>query len=132
MKFMLDTNICIYIIKNKPIKVLKNFKNIEPKNVCISSITASELWTGVHKSNNFEKNAIALEEFLSPLTILDYDEKASKVYGKIRSVLEKKGKIIGSMDLLISAHALSQELILVTNNVKEFKRVNGLSIENWA
>ena len=116
MKFMLDTNICIYIIKNKPIKVLKKFNNIEPKSVCISSITASELWTGVYKSMNFETNAIALEEFLSPL----------------RSELEKKGNIFGSMDLLISAHASSEELTLVTNNVKGFKRVKGLSIENWA
>ena len=132
MKFMLDTNICIYIIKNKPIKVLKKFNNIEPKSVCISSITASELWTGVYKSMNFETNAIALEEFLSPLTILVYHEKASKVYGKIRSELEKKGNIFGSMDLLISAHASSEELTLVTNNVKGFKRVKGLSIENWA
>jgi len=131
MKFMLDTNICIYIIKNKPLKVLKKFKEIEAKSVCISSITSSELWSGVFKSMNFERNAIALEEFLSPLTILDYDEKTSKVYGKIRSELEKKGNIIGSMDLLISAHALSEELTLVTNNVKEFKRVKGLSLENW-
>lgn len=131
MKYMLDTNICIYIIKNKPLKVLRKFDKIDPKDVCISSITSSELWYGVNKSSNFERNAIALEEFLSPLTILEYDEIASKTYGKIRAELERKGKIIGSMDLLISAHALSKNLKLITNNIKEFKRVIGLSTENW-
>ncbi|WP_457562603.1 type II toxin-antitoxin system tRNA(fMet)-specific endonuclease VapC [Caminibacter pacificus] len=132
MKYMLDTNICIYIIKNKPVKVLKKFEKIDPKDVCIYSITASELWYGVYKSSSFEKNAIALEEFLSPLTILEYEENASKAYGKIRSKLEKKGKVIGSMDLLIAAHALSQNIILISNNVKEFKRIPGLNLENWA
>jgi len=131
MKYMLDTNICIYIIKNKPIKVLNKFKKIDPKDVCISSITSSELWFGVYKSSSFERNAIALEEFLSPLTIVEYDNPASKVYGKVRSQLEKKGKVIGSMDLLIAAHALSLELTLITNNSKEFKRVDGLSVNNW-
>ena len=131
MKFMLDTNICIYIIRNKPIKVRNKFATIEPKNVCISSITSSELWYGIHKSANFEKNAIALEKFLSPLTILNYDERASKTYGDIRSKLESKGNVIGSMDLLIAAHAASQNLTLITNNVREFKRVKGLNVENW-
>lgn len=132
MKYMLDTNICIYIIKNKPPKVLRKFSKIDPKDVCISSTTSSELWYGVNKSSHFEKNAIALEEFLSPLTILEYNETDSKSYGKVRSELEKKGQIIGSMDLLIAAHALSRNLKLVTNNTKEFKRVTGLSVENWA
>ena len=131
MKFMLDTNICIYIIRNKPIKVRNKFATVEPKNVCISSITSSELWYGIHKSANFEKNAIALEKFLSPLTILNYDERASKTYGDIRSKLESKGNVIGSMDLLIAAHAASQNLTLITNNVREFKRVKGLNVENW-
>ncbi|MEE9431981.1 MAG: type II toxin-antitoxin system VapC family toxin [Melioribacteraceae bacterium] len=131
MKYMLDTNICIYIIKNKPIKVLNKFKKIDPKDVCISSITSSELWFGVYKSLSFEKNAIALEQFLSPLTILEYDNSAAKVYGKVRSQLEKKGKVIGGMDLLIAAHALSLELTLITNNTKEFKRVEGLNVSNW-
>jgi tRNA(fMet)-specific endonuclease VapC len=128
---MLDTNICIYIIRNKPIKVRNKFATVEPKNVCISSITSSELWYGIHKSINFEKNAIALEKFLSPLTILNYDEKASKTYGDIRSKFESKGNVIGSMDLLIAAHAASQNLTLITNNVREFKRVKGLNVENW-
>lgn len=131
MKYMLDTNICIYIIKNKPPKVLRKFSKVDPKDVCISSITSSELWYGVNKSSHFEKNAIALEEFFSPLTILEYNETDSKSYGKVRSELEKKGQIIGSMDLLIAAHALSRNLKLVTNNTKEFKRVAGLSVENW-
>ncbi len=131
MKYMLDTNICIYIIKNKPIKIFRKFEKINPKEVCISSITSSELWYGVNKSSSFEKNAIALEEFLSPIAILEYDEVASKHYGKIRSDLESKGKIIGSMDLLIAAHALSKNLTLITNNTKEFKRVNNLKVENW-
>lgn len=132
MKYMLDTNICIYVIKNKPAKVLKKFAQIDTNDICISSITSSELWYGVYKSSSFERNAIALEEFLSPLTILEYDENDSKIYGKVRANLENKGNIIGSMDLLISAHALSKNLILVSNNLKEFRRVQGLKLENWS
>jgi len=94
MKFMLDTNICTYIIKNKPVKVLNKFKIIAPEEVCISSITSSELWYGVYKSKSFERNAIALEQFLTPLTVMVFDNSASKSYGKIRAELEKKGKII--------------------------------------
>ena len=131
MKFMLDTNICIYIIKNKPVKVLNKFKIIAPEEVCISSITSSELWYGVYKSKSFERNAIALEQFLTPLTVMVFDNSASKSYGKIRAELEKKGKIIGGMDLHIAAHALSLGLTLVTNNTKEFRRIKELSVSNW-
>jgi tRNA(fMet)-specific endonuclease VapC len=104
MKYTLDTNIWIYIIKNKPVKVLNKFKRISPNDVCISSITSSELWFRVYKSSSFEKNAIALEQFLSPLTILENNNKAAKSYGKIRTRLKKKGKVIAGMDLLIATH----------------------------
>ena len=131
MKYMLDTNICIYIIKKKPIKVLKKLRRINPDNVCISSITLSELEYGVRKSSIPMRNKLALTEFLIPIKILKYDELAANEYGKIRTYLERSGNIIGSMDMLIAAHALSRKLILVTNNEKEFKRIENLKIVNW-
>jgi tRNA(fMet)-specific endonuclease VapC len=131
MKYMLDTNICIYLIKQKPIKVLNKLRKINPDDVCISSITLSELEYGIQKSNYPERNKLALTEFLIPLTILSYDELAADEYGKIRAYLEKQGKIIGSMDMLIAAHALSLNLTLVTNNTKEFERIKSLKIDNW-
>ena len=131
MKYLLDTNICIYLIKKKPKEVIEKLSNININDVGISSITLSELEYGVEKSSNPEKNRIALLEFISMLEIYNYDDIASKEYGIIRSDLEKKGQIIGSLDLLIAAHAKSLNIILVTNNEKEFKRVKGLKIENW-
>ena len=128
---MLDTNICIYIIKNKPQEVKIKFDEYEVGDICISSITVSELYYGVEKSRYREKNLKALSLFLAPLQILDYDEKASVEYGKIRAYLESKGKVIGSLDMLISAHAKSLGIKLITNNIKEFERVKGLSLENW-
>jgi len=131
MKYMLDTNICIYIIKKKPIKVLKQLKKTKSDDVCISSITLSELEYGIQKSAFPEKNKLALTEFLIPLTILPYNELAASEYGKIRAELEKTGNVIGSMDMLIGAHALSANLSLITNNIKEFKRIKNLKIKNW-
>ena len=131
MKYMLDTNICIYLIREKSIKMLNRLRKIDTNDVCISSITLSELEYGIQKSNFPEKNKLALTEFLVPLTILPYDDIAASEYGKIRTYLEKEGKIIGSMDLLISAHALSLNLTLVTNNIKEFERIRKLKLENW-
>jgi tRNA(fMet)-specific endonuclease VapC len=131
MKYLLDTNICIYLIKKKPLEVIKRLSELEINEVGISSITLSELEYGVEKSSNPEKNKIALIEFLSMIEIYNYDDKAAKEYGKIRTDLERKGKIIGSLDMLIAAHAKSRDFILVTNNEEEFRRVKELLIENW-
>ena len=131
MKYLLDTNICIYIIKKKPIKVFEKFKQIQIGDIAISSITFSELVYGVQKSGNPEKNKKALQEFLIPIEIINYDYKASLFYGKIRSFLEKKGTPIGALDTLIAAHALSNNIPIITNNEKEFQRVPNLRVENW-
>ena len=127
---MLDTNTCIFIIKKNE-NVLSRLKKIYFKEICISSITLSELEYGVAKSINYEKNKKALEDFIYNFSILSFDSDAAYEYGKIRADLEKTGSSIGSMDMLIAAHAKSQKLILVTNNTKEFIRVDGLKIEDW-
>ncbi|MCP4024501.1 MAG: type II toxin-antitoxin system VapC family toxin [Desulfobacteraceae bacterium] len=131
MKFLIDTNICIYIMNERPPDVIQKFKDKEVGQIAISSITVSELHYGVSKSRFQKENLKRLEEFLTPFQILPYDENASRYYGEIRSYLESKGRIIGPLDLLIAAHALSQNIVLVTNNEKEFKRIPSLKIENW-
>jgi len=131
MNFLIDTNICIYIINKRPPEVIQKFKDKEVGQIGISSITVSELQYGVSKSKFKKQNLRRLEEFLTPFQILPYDEPASKFYGEIRSQLESQGTIIGPLDLLIAAHALSQNLVLVTNNEKEFKRIPSLKVENW-
>ena len=131
MRYILDTNICIYIIKQKPIEVFEKFRGLPLGIVGISSITLAELVLGVNKSNQREKNQFALNQFLIPLDILDFDTDAALVYGIIRANLEKIGTPIGSLDTLIAAHVKSLGLTLVTNNEKEFSRVEGLKIENW-
>lgn len=128
---MLDTNICIYAIKHKPEIVIKRFLAHNPDEMCISAITYGELMHGVEKSQSTEKNRIALALFLSPITILEFGAEAAEEYGRIRADLEKKGTPIGSMDLLIAAHAKAERLIIVTNNTREFKRVEGLPVEDW-
>ena len=129
--YLLDTNICIYIIKKKPVKVLKVLQKKSLKEIYISLITVAELEYGVEKSNFPEKNKVSLLEFLSIFHIINFDDKDAIEFGKIKVQLEKIGKIIGPMDLLLAAQAKSKKLILVTNNLKEFKRVNSLKIENW-
>ena len=131
MKYMLDTNICIYILKHSDENVLKRFKECEYGDIGISSIVYSELIYGVEKSGSREKNLNILLKFLSPIKIYDYDANASNEYGLIRTILEKEKNIIGPMDLLIAAHAKSLKVVLVTNNEREFCRVNGLIVENW-
>ncbi|MDN5330880.1 MAG: tRNA(fMet)-specific endonuclease VapC [Tepidanaerobacteraceae bacterium] len=131
MKYMLDTNICIYIIKKKPTEVIERFKKLDIGDICISSITLAELWYGVEKSQYKEKNRAALAAFIAPFEILPFSDKAATSYGEIRAFLEKRGESIGAYDLLIAAHALSENLTLVTNNVREFARIPGLSVENW-
>lgn len=130
IKYMLDTNIVIYIIKRRPIEILEKF-NANVGRMVISSITLAELMHGAEKSQLVEKNTRAVEDFSSRLDILNYDDKAAFHYGSIRSDLEKKGTPIGVNDLHIAGHARSAGLVLVTNNECEFKRVNGLIVENW-
>ncbi len=131
MMFLIDTNICIYIMNNHPPEVIQKFRDMGVGNICISSITVSELQYGAYKSEQIKKNIKRLDEFLSPFEILAYDENASISYGKIRSQLEKQGNVIGPLDMLIAAHALSEKLTLITNNEKEFKRVKSLKVKNW-
>lgn len=128
---LLDTNICIYIIKRKPDEVLRRFQQYHPGDIGMSTITLAELQYGVAKSQTPRRNAEALSEFLIPLEILSFGEAATQAYGTIRALLERQGKIIGAMDLLIAAHAISLDAVLVTNNLKEFDRVPGLKLENW-
>jgi len=130
--FMLDTNICIYIIRKKPEQVLRRLKNARISDIGVSSITLSELEYGAAKSSRPDQNKIALAEFLAPLEILAYDDMAAQEYGKNCESLERHGTPIGSMDMLIAAHALSLNCTLVTNNEREFSRVASLKIENWA
>jgi tRNA(fMet)-specific endonuclease VapC len=129
---MLDTNICIYLIIRKPPKVLKHFKSHSIGDIGISSITLAELRYGVSKSRHIERNRQALDEFILPLEIEDFNEKAAAEYGTIRANLEKAGKPIGSMDMLIGAHALSHGATLVTNNTKEFKQITSLKVVDWS
>jgi tRNA(fMet)-specific endonuclease VapC len=132
MQYLLDTNICIYLIKQKPPKVLERFSNLALSDIGISSITVAELEYGVYKSQQQEKNRSALMQFLIPLEIVEFDQAAATVYGEIRSDLESRGLVIGAMDMLIAAHALSLSVTLVSNNVREFSRIDNLSLENWA
>ena len=129
--YILDTNICIYLIKNRPTQILKRLRSKPVSEVAISSITLSELYYGVEKSQFREKNTLALQAFLAPLAVLPFGGEAAQVYGKIRARLEARGKTIGSLDMMIAAHALSLASVLVTNNTREFVRVTGLKLENW-
>lgn len=132
MKYMLDTNICIYAIKHKPDTVIRNFLSHDPEELCISAITYAELMHGVEKSMAAERNRIAVSLFLSPITILQFDERAAEEYGRIKAELEKKGILIGSMDMLIAGHAKSRGLIIVTNNTGQFSCFAGLTVEDWS
>ena len=132
MRYMLDTNICIYSIKHKPEKVFQKLQEVEPEDVCVSSVTYAELVHGVEKSSAVEKNRLALSMLLANIEILDFDVEAADCYGKIRADLEKKGTPIGPLDMMIAGHAQSRGYTVVTNNEKEFSRVSNLKIENWA
>jgi len=130
LKYMLDTNIVIYVIKRRPIEVLDVF-NEHAGHMCISSITLAELLHGAEKSKQQVHNFRKVEDFISRLDVLAYGDNAAAHYGEIRSNLERKGKTIGVNDLHIAGHARSEGLILVTNNEKEFERVEALRVENW-
>lgn len=129
---MLDTDICIYLIKKRPPKLLAEILRHPPTQLCLSSITVSELEFGVAKSTAPAKNRHALDLFLSSFEVASFDAAAARAYGPIRAGLERAGKPIGSMDLLIAAHAKSLKATVVTNNAREFSRVDGLKVATWA
>ena len=131
MKYLLDTNICIYLIKHRPPSVRKHFERLAPGDVGISSITLAELEYGVQKSRFPEKNHSALTQFVLPLEVPAFDAEAALAYGQVRADLETRGVPIGALDLLIAAQALALGVVLVTNNTREFRRVRGLRVENW-
>lgn len=131
MKYLLDTNICIYLIREQPYEVLETFQAHEVGDIGISSITLAELAYGIEKSQYPHRNAQALQRFLVPLEIASFDAAAAMAYGQIRAYLEHQGTPIGSLDTLIAAHALGLDAILVTNNIREFSRVPDLRVENW-
>ena len=131
MNYLLDTNICVYIIKGKSPAAMRQVQSRQPGEIAISAITLAELEYGVLRSRDRDRNRAALSEFLFPFAILDFDRAAAVEYGRIRSSLEAKKKPIGPMDLLLAAQAKSRGLILVTNNEREFRRVEGLRVENW-
>lgn len=132
MRYMLDTNICIYAIKNMPQYVFMRLQGHDPSEICISSITYAELVHGVEKSRAVEKNRLALALLLSNIEIMDFDSSAAEEYGRIRAELERAGTPIGPLDMMIAGHAKSLGYTVVTNNTKEFMCDNGLKIENWA
>lgn len=132
MKYMLDTNICIYLMNERLKHVSDKFKTLLNSDAAISSVALSELNYGACKSHYQEKNLVALDKFIISVPVLPYDIRAASHFGEIRATLEKKGVIIGAYDLMIAAHALSLNAILVTNNTKEFSRVKNLKLENWA
>lgn len=131
MRYLLDTNICIYIIKRSPPELYARFRKLQVGDVGVSAITYCELQFGVSRSSRSEENQLALTEFLGPLELLDFPAAAAVRFGEIRARLQAAGTPIGGYDLLIAAHALHERLTLVTNNIREFRRVPGLKLENW-
>jgi tRNA(fMet)-specific endonuclease VapC len=129
--YLLDTNICIYAIKNKSPKVLEAVKEKLKKGIHISSLTIAELEYGIENSNRIEENRIALLKFLSIFNILYFTDTDAILYGRLKKKLKTTGQLIGPIDMLLAAQALSRNLIFVTNNVKEFERIADLRIENW-
>lgn len=131
MKYLLDTNICIALIRQKSPLILQKLISKQAGDVGISVLTLAELFHGVEKSRFPEQNRAAIQQFMLPLELVDFGEGAAIQYGRIRANLEKNGNLIGSMDMQIAAQALSMNTILVTNNTREFARINGLAIEDW-
>lgn len=130
--YLLDTNICIYCINNRPEEVIRNVKRHKPHQIKVSSVTVAELEYGASKSEYREKNRIAILNFLSAFDIIPFDDKDAEIYGQIRADLENRGKVIGPYDMQIAAQAISKDYILITKNTKEFERIEGIRIENWA
>jgi tRNA(fMet)-specific endonuclease VapC len=131
MKLMLDTNTCIAIIKRKLPQVLKRFNEYTVGDICLSWVTLAELEFGVAKSLQQDKNQAALDEFVLPLEIANFDPHVARVHGRVRAALEKKGTPIGALDTMIGAHALSLGVTLVTHNTREFSRIRGLTVVDW-
>jgi len=129
--YLLDTNICIYIINQHPRHVVEHVKKLQPHQIKLSAISIAELEYGASKSKNREMNRNALIHFASAFDIVAFNDDDAEVFGLIRAGLEKRGKIIGPYDLQIAAQAISRNLTLVTNNIKEFERVENLRLENW-
>ncbi len=131
MRFLLDTSICVYVIKQSPAGVFERFRAHDVGDIGVSSVTVAELSYGVEKSQQTIRNRLALEQFLAPLRVVDFDRSAADSYGEVRATLEAAGTPIGPLDLLIAAHALSLGATLVTNNEREFSRVPDLMVANW-
>jgi len=131
IRYLLDTNICIYLIKKHPPEVLARFQQIQLKQLHIPTITLFELYYGIEKNNSQQRNLAALENFIAPLTVVDFTLDAAKKAAKIRSNLQQLGTPIGAYDIQIAAIAISLNMTLLTNNTREFERVKGLELENW-
>ena len=131
MRYLLDTNICIYLIKRRPSEVFERFRQHSPQDVAISTITLFELQYGIEKSQYRQRSEDALSKFMLPLDLINLDRSAAIEAAAIRAQLERKGMLIGPYDLLIAGLARSQNMTLVTNNTKEFERIVGLHLENW-
>jgi tRNA(fMet)-specific endonuclease VapC len=131
IRYLLDTNICIYLIKKHPPEVLARFQQTQLKQLHISTITVFELYFGIEKNNSQQRNLTALENFIAPLMLVDFSVESAKKAAKIRSILQKQGTPIGAYDLQIAAIAVAENMTLLTNNVREFERVKGLKLENW-
>ncbi len=132
MRYMLDTNIVAYAKNNRPEAVMDRLRKYDLDELCISVITLAELEYGVFNSSNPDRNQLALTLFLAGIEIVLFDDDAAVEYGRIRADLKRRGTPIGANDLLIAAHAKSRGLVLVTNNTREFERVEGLELEDWA
>ena len=131
MLYLLDTNTCIYFLNRSSERIVSQFKKYSPSEILLSSITVAELFYGAEKSKARKKNWAVVEEFVSNFDIVPFDEKSCQTYAKTRASLEKSGLPIGPMDLLIASISIANNYILVTNNIKEFKRIKGLKLKNW-
>jgi tRNA(fMet)-specific endonuclease VapC len=131
MRYLLDTNICIYLIKKRPLEVIERFRQHPPRDVAISTITLFELQYGIEKSKYRQRSENALTKFLLPLNLIKFDRSSAVEAAAIRAKLEKKGMVIDPYDMLIAGLAKSLDMILVTDNTKEFERIVGLNLENW-
>ncbi len=130
-RLMLDTDMCVYVMQRRPPALRRRFESLDPSEVAVSGIVAGELWAGVMKSQLRLRNQLALAAFLSRATLLDWPASAGRIFGSVRAHLERRGTPIGAIDMLIAAHALHEDLPLVTNNAREFRRVPGLKVETW-
>jgi tRNA(fMet)-specific endonuclease VapC len=131
-RYMLDTNICIYIARHQPPEVKVRFERLKPGQLVMSAITYGELQYGASESSQRAKVLIQIEELVRDIPVEDLTSAAARAYGEIRAALEKQGRVIGNNDLWIGAHAMAMDVTLATNNEREFKRIAGLSVENWA